>query len=58
MKKQYEMFKTIQDKLKNDKEFAKEFYAVMMEDMFHCSQWVKVEDIKLGDRYLYQLKEE
>lgn len=58
MKKQYEIFKAIQDKLKNDKEFAREFYAVMMEGMFHCSQWAKVEDIKLGDRYLYQLKGE
>jgi hypothetical protein len=53
MKKRYEIFKMIQNKLENDEEFAKEFYDEMTEKMFNYSRWAKIEDIKFGDPYPY-----
>lgn len=54
LKLQYKILKNIQDKLKNDKEFAEQYYNDIMENVFKFSKLAAIEDIKLGDSYPYK----
>ena len=51
----YDLFNAIQEKLKNDKDFAEKFYSVISEAIFSTSKLAHVKDIELGDKCLFKL---